>query len=224
MVVYTRQTAWMHPSNAVAAQALADLGAENGWTVAVSDDPAYFREATLRGVDVVVFSVTSGDVLDDESRLNLGYFLQHGGGFVGIHSPSYTEFDWPFYVEKVVPVTFLTHPFPNNVLAGQLTVEDSTHPIVAELPNPWPHTDEFYVFNERPENIPGLHLLLALDEDHVVDYPDVDRVGYHPNTFSYELDGSRTFYTALGHTPESYAEPAFMGMIQRAIEWTANRR
>jgi type 1 glutamine amidotransferase len=224
IVVLDRQTDWIHPSNPVAVQALVDMGSANGWTVATSDSDSYIRDATLYGVDVVVFSVTSGDILDDEARLALGAFFQRGGGFVGIHSPSHTEWDWPFYLEKVVPVTFLTHPFPMNVLSGQLIVEDPADPIVGELPNPWSHADEFYTFSQRPEDIPGLHIQLALDEDHVVDYPDADRVGYHPITFSHELDGGRAFYTALGHTPESYSEPLFLQMIQRGIEWAAYRR
>ena len=224
MVVATRQTNWQHPSNSVARQALIDLGAANGWTVVATDDPAFFRKDTLHDVDVVVFSVTSGDILDDQSREELGAFFQSGGGFVGIHSPSHTEWDWPFYMAKVVPVTFLTHPYPTNVLNGQLVVVDPSDPIVADLPNPWPRADEFYTFNERPEDIEGLHIQLALDEDHVENYPDVDRVGYHPITFSHELAGGRSFYTALGHTPESYSELLFMQMIQRGIEWAAYRR
>ena len=224
VVVATRQTDWQHASNPVARQALIDLGAANGWSVVTTDDPAFFRQDTLHGVDVVVFSVTSGDILDEQSRGELGAFFQSGGGFVGIHSPSHTEWDWPFYMQKVVPVTFLTHPYPTNVLHGQLVVEDTSDPIVGELPNPWARADEFYTFSQRPEDIAGLHIQLALDEDHVDNYPDADRVGYHPITFTHELTGGRSFYTALGHTPESYSEPLFLQMIQRGIEWAAYRR
>jgi type 1 glutamine amidotransferase len=37
----------------------------------------------------------------------------------------------------------------------------------------------------------------------------------------HEYEGGRAFYTALGHTSESYAEPAFLGHLEGAIEWAA---
>ena len=202
IAVFNRQTDWIHPSNPIALQALVDMAHARGWSVTTSEDPAFFTPELLRDTDVVVFSVTSGNILDDNSRAELGAFIERGGGFVGIHSASHTEWDWPLYLERIVPVTFLTHPTPMNLLSGNLTVEDPADPVVGELPNPWSLTDEFYTFSQRPEDIAGLHIQLALDEDSVQGYPDGDRVGYHPITFSNELAGGRSFYTALGHAPE----------------------
>ena len=120
VVVFNRQTDWIHPSNPVALQALVDVGAAHDWAVTTFDDPTRFTPELLRTTDVVVFSLTSGNVLDDASREALGAFFTSGGGFVGLHSPSHTEWDWPLYLQKVVPVTFLTHPYPMNVLTGPL--------------------------------------------------------------------------------------------------------
>jgi type 1 glutamine amidotransferase len=221
--VFTRETDWMHPSNPVAAQALQDLGERRGWNVTVSDDPVDVNDDRLDQTDVVVFSLTSGNILGPDERRKLESYFARGGGFVGIHSASHTEWDWPFFLSRVVPVTFLTHPFPMNVLPGTITVEND-HPIVEGVPRPWADADEFYTFAERPEDIPGLTILLALDETKMgAEYPDGDRVGYHPIAFTHELSGGRSFYTALGHTPESYADPVFMGMLERAIDWSADR-
>jgi uncharacterized protein len=35
--------------------------------------------------------------------------------------------------------------------------------------------------------------------------------------------GARSFYTALGHTPESYAEAPFRQHLVNGIRWAANR-
>ncbi len=43
----------------------------------------------------------------------------------------------------------------------------------------------------------------------------------HPIAWAHQRFGGRAFYTALGHTPESYAEPAFLALVAQAIEWTA---
>jgi type 1 glutamine amidotransferase len=174
---------------------------------------------------VVVFSVTSGDILDDNARAALEPYFTSGGGFVGIHSPTFTEYDWPFYVSTLLPVTFLTHPAPSNgaptnVLPGTLDVLAPHNEIVEGIPNPWLRSDEFYTFQQRPEDIKGLHMLIGLDEAAMgPDYPDAVRVGFHPLAFWHENHGTHVFYTALGHTDESYSEPDFLLMLQHGIEW-----
>jgi type 1 glutamine amidotransferase len=218
VVVITRQNEWVHPSNPVAAAAIQRLGAMHHWSVLVSDDPAVLTTERLARTDVVIFSVTSANILDAAARANLEAYFAGGGGFVGIHSASYTEWAWPFYLANVVPVTFKTHPAPVNVQPGRITIDTRTQ-ITIGLPDPWIHDDEFYTFNQRPEQIPGLEMLISLDESSLgVDY-NAPKIGYHPLAFAHELSGGRTFYTALGHTPESYAEPAFLGMLERGIWW-----
>ncbi len=224
VIIFTRQTEWDHPSNPIAAQALEQMAVDQGWLVQVSDDPAVFSEDTLEATSVVVFSVVSGDILDDAARRNLEHFFRNGGGFVGIHSASSAEFSWPFYSATLVPVQFKTHPLPDNVQTGTLDVLAPDDPIMRGIPNPWVRADEFYTFWQRPEDVPGLHLLNALDETSMgPDYPDSVRVGFHPLTFWHENDGTRAFYTALGHTEESYSEPDFLRMLQQAIEWAGRR-
>jgi cytochrome c len=225
VIVFTRQTQWMHTSNPVAAQALADMAGREGWKAQVTDDPSIFTPDTLAHTDAVIFSITSGDVLDDNARAALEPYFRDGGGFVGIHSATFTEYDWPFYVSTLLPVKFLTHPAPSNgapmnVLPGTLDVLDPGNPIVEGIPNPWQRPDEFYTFQERPEDIKGLHMLIGLDEAAMgPDYPAAVRVGFHPLAFTNENQGTRVFYTALGHTDESYSDPTFLLMLRQGIEW-----
>ena len=218
ILVFTKQNDWQHPSNPVAAQALADLAARKGWAVTLTADAGAITADRLAHTDVVIFSLTSANILGDGQRASLEAFFRGGGGFVGIHSASYTEWDWPFYLANLVPVTFKTHPSPVNVQPGSLTIEDRDF-LTADLPSPWLRSDEFYSFNQRPEDIAGLHMLVALDESSLGPDYNPPKIGYHPLAFTHELSGGRTFYTALGHTPESYSDPAFMAMLERGIEW-----
>jgi type 1 glutamine amidotransferase len=179
-----------------------------------------FTDELLAHTDVVVFSVTSGNILDANSRARLQTYFTAGGGFAGTHSASATEQDWPFY-KVLVPATFRTHP---AIQSAVLTIE-SDDPIVADLPQPWVRTDELYSFYERPEDT-GVKVLLALDEPQMnpVDYPAEFRVGYHPLAWTHEHHGGRAFYTALGHTPESYSEPLFLQMLDRGIAWAGEAK
>jgi type 1 glutamine amidotransferase len=45
----------------------------------------------------------------------------------------------------------------------------------------------------------------------------------HPIAWSHAYEGGRAFYTALGHTRESYTEAHFLAHVAGGIEWAAGR-
>jgi type 1 glutamine amidotransferase len=47
--------------------------------------------------------------------------------------------------------------------------------------------------------------------------------GDHPIAWCHEYDGGRAFYTALGHTSESFSEPLFIGHLAGAVGWVVSR-
>ncbi|MBK7071081.1 MAG: ThuA domain-containing protein [Myxococcales bacterium] len=218
VLVFSRETLWTHPSTPVARAALVDMCATRGFTVTASSDPAAFTSGVLADVDVVVFAVTSGNVLDEPARDAFEPWVRAGGGVVGLHSASATEYDWPFFVE-LIGARFRTHPPVLTV--ADVTVEDPAAPSATGLPARWSRTDEWYAFHERPED-QGVHVVLALDEASAQPpLPDDQRVGYHPIAWTDDHLGGRMFYTAMGHTPESYAEPAFLDLVAHALTWAA---
>lgn len=215
VLVITRQTYLDHPSNPVAAGAIVAMGTARGWRVEVAGDPIVVTEDQLTHTDVIVFSITSGNILDPDQRALLERFFRSGGGFAGTHSASVTEWDWPFYT-RLVAVDFLTHP---PLFEGHIAITALTDPILAGLPDPWIRSDEYFSFDRRPED-QGVHVLLALDESSVpADYPPELKVGYHPIAWTHDHGGGRSFYTALGHTIESYSEPLFLQVLERGIDW-----
>jgi hypothetical protein len=219
VLVYTRENLWQHPSTPVARDALLAMCASHGFTVTATHDPRAFTDGHLEASEVVVFAVTSGEVLDPPARAAFEPWLRAGGGLVGLHSASATELSWPFFVEAI-GAQFLAHP--PGLFAATVTVEAPAHPITSGLPAGWARTEEWYQFTDRPEARGGLEVLLALDEETLpAGYPAEFRVGYHPIAWAHQPFGGRVFYTAMGHTVESYAEPAFIGLIARAILWAA---
>jgi len=137
VLVITRQTLFFHASNPVAAEAIRTRGTALGWRVEVAGDPIVISEAQLTRTDVIVFSITSGDILEPDQRVLLERFFRSGGGFAGTHSASATEWDWPFYTE-LVAASFTTHP---PIFEGHSRIEAPTDPIVADLPDPWIRAD-----------------------------------------------------------------------------------
>ena len=45
----------------------------------------------------------------------------------------------------------------------------------------------------------------------------------HPLAWYHAFDGGRAWYTAMGHTMESYADPQFRAHLAGAIRWAAGR-
>lgn len=221
IAIFTRETLFFHPSTPIAAQVLEARARAAGWIVTgAGADPAMFTDELLARTDVILFSVTSGNILDAATRTRLEAYFRGGGGYAGTHAASATEMEWPFY-HTLVPASFRTHP---AIQPGVFTIE-SDDPIVADLPRPWVRTDEIYTFFDRPEDA-NVKVLLSLDETQMnpTDYPAEFRVGYHPLAWTHENHGGRAFYTALGHTVESYSEPLFLQMVERGTAWAGEAK
>lgn len=216
VLVFSRETLWMHPSTPVARDALIAMCASDGFAVTASSDPAVFD--SIDAYDVAVFAVTSGNVLDDRGRAAFEPWVRAGGGVVGVHSASATEYDWPFFVE-LIGARFRTHP--PVILAGDVAIA-AADPITDGLPAPWRRADEWYSFHEAPDALAAtVDVVLTLDEASAPDLPADQRTGLHPVAWTDDHLGGRMFYTSMGHTPESYAEPAFVRMLARGITWAA---
>ena len=214
VLVYSWTTGYRHDSIPAGLTVLTFIANERGWTLSASEDATIFSDSGLQPFNVIVFLSTTGEVLDAAQQAAFERFIRAGGGFVGIHSASDTEYDWPFY-GGLVGAYFREHP---AIQEAVIRVEDATHPATKGIPSEWRRTDEWYAFRENPR--PNVTVLLTLDETTYA--PGTATMGAdHPVAWYHEYEGGRAFYTALGHTSETYAEPAFLGHLAGAIEWAA---
>src|SRR5688500_2035524 len=65
VLVFTKTAGFRHTSTPSAVQALRELGARNGFTIAATEDPGGFTDANLARYAIVAVVLTTGDVLDD---------------------------------------------------------------------------------------------------------------------------------------------------------------
>jgi len=216
LLVFSRTVEYRHESIPAGIQALSALAAAHGWALSATEDAAQFSDAGLADYDAVIFLSTSGDVLDDAEQAAFERFIRAGKGFIGIHSASDTEYDWPWY-GGLVGAYFREHP---SIQPAEIVVLDRAHPATAALPNPWRRSDEWYAFQKNPR--PNVQVLLALDESSY-DPGSAGMNGDHPIAWCHEYDGGRAFYTALGHTSASFSEPLFLGQLEGAVAWVRAR-
>jgi len=209
VLVFTRTTGFRHASIPTGIATVRALGAEDGFAVTATEDPGAFRPAELAGYRAVVFLSTTGDVLDPAGRSALEAYVRGGGGFVGVHSASDTEYGWPFYA-ALVGARFAGHPAVQPV-----TVRFRPGALTAGLPATWRVTDEPYNFRGRPR---GVQVLATLDES---TYSGGTMGADHPIAWTAEVGRGRSFYTGLGHPDAIYADPVFRTLLAAGIRYAA---
>jgi cytochrome c len=215
VLVFTKTAGFRHDSIPAARRAMLDLATERGWSITLTEDAAWFAPERLRAFDAVVFLLTTGDVLNREQEQAFEGYIRAGGGYVGVHAAADTGYEWPWY-GRLVGAYFASHP---AIQDGKVVTEDSAHPTVSFVPNPWVRRDEWYDYRENPRG--RVRVLQTLDES---SYRGGKMGADHPITWSHEFDGGRSWYTGMGHTAESYQDPLFMRMIGEAIVWVSEGR
>ena len=212
VLVFSKTAAFRHGSIKVGKPALIELGKANGISVDTTEDASVFTEDNLKKYNAVVFLSTTGDILNMYQQAAFERYMQAGGGYVGIHAATDCEYTWPWY-GKLSGAYFKSHP---SQQMAKLVVNDNTHPSTAHLPAIWERFDEWYNFKKVPGN--EVKVLISIDEK---SYKGGENGASHPMAWYHDYDGGRAFYTELGHTDESFADPVYLkhllGGIQYAI-------
>ncbi|MFG2332539.1 ThuA domain-containing protein [Streptomyces sp. NPDC048604] len=216
VLVYTRTAGYRHDSIPAGAAALCELASGLGLGAETTEDPEALTTDRLDRCATVVLLSTTGEVLTDPSRAALESYVRAGGGLLAVHAAANAEPDWPFY-GALLGTRFAGHP---PLQAGIVHVEDGRHLATEPLPRKWHWTDEWYDFTTHPRR-PDVHVLLRADES---TYEGGGHGADHPLAWCHENMGGRFLFTALGHTAESYAHPAFRAHLAGALAWTTNNR
>lgn len=211
VAIFSETAGFRHDCIETGQGVIGELAKIAGWSTTIIKDED-FTDAGLAKTDVVVFMCTTGDVLNDAQQAAFERFIASGGGYVGIHSASDTEYGWPWYA-KFVGAQFRSHP---AIQPADIRIEQRGHPATAFLPNPWRRTDEWYDFRANPR--PGVNVLANLDPKTYQNHVMGDD---HPIIWYQDGLPGRMFYTGLGHTKETYGEPLFRRHLEEAILWSA---
>ncbi|MCB2408846.1 ThuA domain-containing protein [Hymenobacter lucidus] len=214
ILVFYKTAGFHHKSIPDGLRALQKLGKDNGFRVDTTANNARFAPAQLTAYQAVVFLNTTADVLTAPQQTAFEQYIRAGHGYVGIHAASDTEYDWPWY-HGLVGAYFVSHP---AVQPATIRIQaGGGHPATAGLPAAWPRTDEWYNFRDIK---PDLTVLATLDE---TTYTGGTNGPTHPFAWYHTYDGGRAFYTAGGHTPESYQEPLFLRHLLGGIQYAIGR-
>ncbi|MEX0987229.1 MAG: ThuA domain-containing protein [Bacteroidales bacterium] len=219
ILIYTRNgEGYVHDNIAASVEALEEICASMDIRTKETDDPAIFEQKKLTDFDAIIFSNSNNEAfLNDRQRENFQAYIRSGKGFMAIHSANASERDWVWY-RQLVGGKFVRHP---KLQSFDIRVIDGTHLSTVHLPDVWKWEDEVYYSNHLN---PAIHVLLAADLNTVKDnekaeYPGEVFGDLFPLAWYHTFEGSRVFYTALGHKIEYYKDENFRNHLKGGIIW-----
>lgn len=220
VLIFSGTTGYRHESIPAGVEAVADIARRQGFAVRATEDPSVFNPGKLRAVRVIVLLNSTTDPKKPASewftgkrRAALQAFVRSGGGVVGIHAAADSHYGWPWYA-RLIGGRFARHP--PGTPAGTLSLADRAHPVTAGLPSIITRVDEWYEFADHD---PTSRLLITLDPS------SIGEADVNPNPISWtrELDAGRVFYTAMGHTAESFSDPYVLRHLSNGLAWAARK-
>ena len=214
VLVFSKTTGFRHDSIPDGIAAIQQLGRDNQFAVDTSEDATAFTDQNLSQYRAIIFLNTTGDLFNEAQKSAFQHYIQSGGGFVGIHSASDTEHSWAWY-GQLLGSFFASHP---AIQPASIQIQDVNHPSTNGLPQIWQRTDEWYNFVSNPRG--SVHVLATLDES---TYSGGTMGVDHPIAWCQVFAGGRSWYTAGGHTRESYTEKLFVQHLLGGIQYAMRR-
>ncbi|MCE7059050.1 ThuA domain-containing protein [Dyadobacter sp. CY343] len=212
VLVFSKTAGFRHSSIPAGKAAIMKLGKENGFSVDTTENAVAFSEKNLQKYSAVIFLNTTGNILNDKQQDAFERYIQAGGGYVGVHAATDTEYEWPWY-NKLSGAYFASHPGNPNVQEGEAFVVNDQHPSMEGFPKKWKIKDEFYDFKDFNKNV---KVLVKIDEK---TYKDGKMGDDHPMSWYHEYDGGKAFYTNFGHEDATYVDPVFVKHFIGGLKW-----
>jgi hypothetical protein len=125
---------------------------------------------------------------------------------LAIHAAADSHYNWPWY-GKLIGGRFARHPSGTPTGNIRLVATGATRQ----------RTDEWYYFDDYD---PTSRLLVTLEPTSIGEKD----VNPNPMSWTRTVGRGRVFYTAMGHTKESYSELWFLRHIADGLDWVLRRK
>lgn len=211
ILAFSKAAGYKHESIKAAQTALKELAAKNNFDIDFSEDSTAFNDAALSRYNVIIFLNTSGNILDENGEKAFQKFIEHRGGFVGLHGALDTEYDWKWYGKLIG-----THcRGSEETHKAVVRIINKNHPSTEDLPYTWEvETDWCMLTNKLADDV---KILAVIDEVTV----QGEKMLYSPYCWYHEFDGGRAWYTSGGDKAEDYSHPLFRKHLIGGIKYAA---
>ncbi|MFM9936570.1 MAG: ThuA domain-containing protein [Novosphingobium sp.] len=215
-----------NPSVDAARARLTKIAQARGWQIVFTASGGVMNSKDLARFDVVVWNNVSGDALTVPQRAAFRAYIEHGGGFAGIHgSGGDPRWFWDWYADTLIGARFIGHPGKPQFQTATVRLADTQSGIGAGVAEHWPLLEEWYSFDRNPVDGGAVAVATIDEQDYKqIGYRDENlSMGYHPIAWRKFVGakgiGGRAFYTAIGHRPENYDAPQAAALLANGIAW-----
>jgi len=214
ILVFSKTAGFRHSSIGAGKTMFLSKSGAAGYQADTTEDASIFTKAGLKPYKAVVFLNTTGDVLDSLQQIAFKDFIHQGGGYIGIHAATDTEYGWPWY-NQLSGAYFDNHPKPQT---ATFHVLDKKFIATEHLPDSLIQKEEIYNFKSVQ---PGLHYLISVDES---SYQGGNMGKFHPISWYHTFEGGRAFYIEWGHFDSTFSAPGFQQLIYKALDWATAKK
>ena len=211
---YRDGPAGVHGVLAQAATAMVELAGRHGLDPVPVADVARLPATDLRRGGVIGLFTIGETPWSDEQRNALVESVRSGAlAVLGVHSATDACHGWDEYA-ALVGARFAGHPWTTTVDV----IVDTDHPATNHLPTTWRWHDEVYLFRELR---PDARVLMRVADDQLdmgVTGARTPECGF-PLAWCFAEGAGRVFYSALGHFPHAWEQPAYLRHLDGALEW-----
>jgi type 1 glutamine amidotransferase len=213
MLVYSRTTGFRHDSIPQGKVMLQQIASEQGFEITEAEENSLITDEGLAQFEIVFFMNSTGDIFNQAEEAAFQRWMEtKNGAMAGVHSATDTEQGWAFYKE-LTGQYYDGHTNANTPGAIQFEVDALEFPALVGIPNPWQRNEEWYRFNSFQEwsGKPGFKVLGRKQADN------------QPIMWVREFGNWRSFYTAIGHDPAVFTDPAVKQHVTGGIMWAVRR-
>jgi uncharacterized protein len=166
-----------------------------------------FSASNLVQYQAVLFAYNDGvDIqLDSVCKLNVENYVNQGGSLMAINSASAFVSNWTWYTESLVQSFYGPHA-KNQPQIGLvhdsegLAAESETSEIFQGLTAPKRFVDAFFGFRATPRGIPGVTILVTIDESTSTKTIDAPMGADHPVVWVKSVGKGKVIHNSLGHS------------------------
>ncbi len=220
VLIFSKTNGFVHKEALPVADAmLKSIADNNGWDYFQTENGAVMTKELLKQFDVVIWNNTSGTVLDENQKSAFRNYMESGGGFLGLHAAGGDFwYQWDWYVDTLIGAQFAGHTMQPQFVDADVLVPDPEVEMLAHLSSPWNiASEEWYFFKSNPRST-GSEILLTMDENSY-DPGGTSMEGEHPIAWRHNIEQGRAVYIAIGHQAATYKLPAYVTLVEEAIDW-----
>jgi uncharacterized protein len=230
VLLFSKSTGYRHSGSIDASKPIiAELAKKNNWFLYETEEGGVFNPEQLAKFSTVIFNNSTGEVINDEQKRALEKYIENGGSLIGIHGSGDNSHHWDWYVQNLLGAEFSHHPLNPQLQKTDVLLDPQADTLViSQIPQPWTHTDEWYVFLENPRK-KNFNILYTINGDSIEPSGNLPLLASnknfgmgkdHPVAWCKEIGKGKTFYTSIGHDESAWKDENFVKLIENAIKWT----